>query len=196
MVRKWSTGPISLSYTTPLRPKSPVGKTGSGELSPARACAHQRRTRGWSCTSTSCTRATSWPPAASSARGGGAAEHARRRRAQLPPRYAPTHPPTHPPTAYSDATVANRDGRGFGWEVGHAAVTRRPPISLYTMVARTEGYAYDVGVRDWSIVQGPFSVAPCQTPRCVRPHPPTAYSDATVASRNVRVWHGATENGP
>jgi hypothetical protein len=31
------------------------------------------------------------------------------------------------------------------------------------MVPRTGGYAYDVGVRDLSIVQGPFSVAPCQT---------------------------------
>jgi hypothetical protein len=30
----------------------------------------------------------------------------------------------------------------FGWEVAHAAVSRRPPISLYTMVARTSGYAY------------------------------------------------------
>jgi hypothetical protein len=42
-------------------------------------------------------------------------------------------------------------------------ITRRPPISLYAMVPRTEGYAYDVGVWDLSIVQGPFSVAPCQT---------------------------------
>ena len=40
---------------------------------------------------------------------------------------------------------------------------RRPPISLYTMVPRTEGYAYDVLVWGLSIVQGPFSVAPCQT---------------------------------
>ena len=32
-----------------------------------------------------------------------------------------------------------------------------------TMVLCTEGYAYDVGVWDLSIVQGPFSVAPCQT---------------------------------
>ena len=45
------------------------------------------------------------------------------------------------------------------------AVSRRPPISLYTMVPRTEGYTYDVGVWDWSIVQGPFSVAPCQNLR-------------------------------
>jgi hypothetical protein len=41
--------------------------------------------------------------------------------------------------------------------------TRRPPISLDTVVPRTGGYTYDVGVRDLSIVQGPFSVAPCQT---------------------------------
>jgi hypothetical protein len=62
-----------------------------------------------------------------------------------------------------DAKVANRNVRDFGWEIAHAAVSRRPPISLYTMVPRTEGYAYDVGVWDLSIVQGPFSVAPCQT---------------------------------
>jgi hypothetical protein len=53
--------------------------------------------------------------------------------------------------------------RDFGREIAHGAVTRRPPISLYTIVARTGGYTYDVGVWDLSIVQGPFSVAPCQT---------------------------------
>ena len=60
---------------------------------------------------------------------------------------------------HGDGQVANRDGRGFGWEIAHAAVTRRPPISLYTMVPRTGCYTYDVGVWDWSIVQGPF---PCR----------------------------------
>jgi hypothetical protein len=63
---------------------------------------------------------------------------------------------------YSDAK-ANRDVRDFSWEIAHEAVTRRPPISLDTMVPRTEGYTNDVGVCDLSIVQGPFSVAPCQT---------------------------------
>jgi hypothetical protein len=52
--------------------------------------------------------------------------------------------------------------------VAHGAVTRRPPISLDTMVPRTGGYAYDVGVWDLSIVQGPFSVAPCQTLESIR----------------------------
>jgi hypothetical protein len=32
-----------------------------------------------------------------------------------------------------------------------------------TIVARTEGYTYDAKVWDLSLVQGPFSVAPCQT---------------------------------
>jgi hypothetical protein len=61
--------------------------------------------------------------------------------------------------------VANRDvnGRDFGWGERSRAVTRRPPISLYTMVPRTGGYAYDVGFWDSSIIQGSFSVAPCQT---------------------------------
>jgi hypothetical protein len=69
-----------------------------------------------------------------------------------------------PGGAYSDAKlVANRNGRDFGWEIAHGAVSRRPPIPLDTMVPLIWGYAYDVGVWDSSIVQGPFSVPPCQT---------------------------------
>jgi hypothetical protein len=33
----------------------------------------------------------------------------------------------------------------------------------YTRVARTHMYTYAAQVWDWSLVQGPFSVAPCQT---------------------------------
>jgi hypothetical protein len=44
--------------------------------------------------------------------------------------------------AYSDAKVANRDVRDFGWEIAHAAVSRRPPISLYATVARTHMNTY------------------------------------------------------
>jgi hypothetical protein len=51
----------------------------------------------------------------------------------------------------------------FRVRVAHAAVSRRPPISLFTSVARTEGYTYDAKFRDLSIVQGPFPVDPCQT---------------------------------
>jgi hypothetical protein len=58
---------------------------------------------------------------------------------------------------------ANRDVRGFGWEIAHEVVSRRPPISLDTIVARTHMYTYAVEVWDLSIVQGPFSVAPRQT---------------------------------
>jgi hypothetical protein len=54
-------------------------------------------------------------------------------------------------------TLGISGGRG-----AHEAVTRRPPIPLYTMVPRTGGYAFGVGVWDLSIIQGPFSVAPCQ----------------------------------
>jgi hypothetical protein len=61
--------------------------------------------------------------------------------------------------------VANRNGRDLGWEMAHAAVTQRPPISLYTIAPRTGGFAYAVGVWDLSIIQGPFPVAPCQTNR-------------------------------
>jgi hypothetical protein len=59
--------------------------------------------------------------------------------------------------------VANRNVWDFGWEMAHKAVSRRPPTSLSTIVARTHMYAYDADVWDLSIVQGPFSVAPCQT---------------------------------
>jgi hypothetical protein len=59
--------------------------------------------------------------------------------------------------------VANRDVRDSGWEIAHAAVSRRLPIPLYTMVPRTGGYTYDVAVWDLSIILLPVSVAPCQT---------------------------------
>ena len=62
---------------------------------------------------------------------------------------------------YSDAKVANRDFGDFGWEIAHGAVSRRPLIPLDPMVHRTG--RYDVGVWDVSIIQGPFSVAWCQT---------------------------------
>jgi hypothetical protein len=54
--------------------------------------------------------------------------------------------------------VANRNGRDFGWEIAHAAVSRRPPISLSRVVARTHMYTYAPKCWDSSIVQGPVSV--------------------------------------
>jgi hypothetical protein len=51
---------------------------------------------------------------------------------------------------YNDEKVANRDGvsdRSRG-------VSRRPPIPFYTIVARTGGYTYAVGVWGLSIVNG------------------------------------------
>jgi hypothetical protein len=44
-------------------------------------------------------------------------------------------------------------------DIAHAAVSRRPPISLDTMVPRTHMHTYAAKVWDLSIVQGPFSVA-------------------------------------
>jgi hypothetical protein len=37
--------------------------------------------------------------------------------------------------------VANRNVRDFGCETAHAAVSRRPPIPLSSIVARTHMYA-------------------------------------------------------
>jgi hypothetical protein len=51
----------------------------------------------------------------------------------------------------------------FGREIDHEGVSRCPPISLYTIAARTESYTYAAKDRDLSVVQGPFSVAACQT---------------------------------
>jgi hypothetical protein len=49
----------------------------------------------------------------------------------------------------------------YGFQVGDRSLDA--PISLYTVVARTQGYTYAAQVWDLSIVQGPFSVAPYQT---------------------------------
>jgi hypothetical protein len=51
---------------------------------------------------------------------------------------------------------------GLFREIAHAAVSRRPPIPLYTIVARTHVYTYAAKVWDSSIIQGAFSVAPRQ----------------------------------
>jgi hypothetical protein len=51
----------------------------------------------------------------------------------------------------------------FGCEFARAAVSRRPPIPLYRIVAHTVGYTHTVKVWDLSIVQGPFPDAPRQT---------------------------------
>jgi hypothetical protein len=56
----------------------------------------------------------------------------------------------------SSRVVGISGGRG-----AHAAVSRRPPIPLFTIVARTHMFTYNANVLG-SIVQGPFSVAPCQ----------------------------------
>jgi hypothetical protein len=43
------------------------------------------------------------------------------------------------------------------------AVSRRPPISLSSIVARAEGYAYDARVWDCPSFKGSFAVAPYLT---------------------------------
>jgi hypothetical protein len=77
------------------------------------------------------------------------------------------------------------------------------------MVPRTGGYAYDANAWDSSIIQGPFSVAPCQTFRvtirtlciavwwlsgdCVRFPPRLIYPAGAAAA--VGVAHKAAEAG-
>jgi hypothetical protein len=48
---------------------------------------------------------------------------------------------------------ANRSVRDFGWEVAHEAVSPRPPNSLDSIVARTEGYTYDAKVLDLCLIR-------------------------------------------
>jgi hypothetical protein len=70
-------------------------------------------------------------------------------------------------------------------DIAHGAVSRRPPISLYTMVARTGGYAYDVGVWDLSVVQGPIFC------RAV-PNPNVTIRNFCIAAQRRRRATGAT----
>jgi hypothetical protein len=65
-----------------------------------------------------------------------------------------------PTRACSDEKVANRNGISGGRWLTASAISRRPPISLDTIVARTHMCTYDAQV--WGC-QRPFPVAPCQT---------------------------------
>jgi tRNA-binding EMAP/Myf-like protein len=93
---------------------------------------------------------------------------------------------------YSDSFDANRLGVR-----GRAAlsVSRRSPNRPNTLVARTEGYTYAAKVWALCLVQGPFSVAPCQTLSLrFASNNSLCYGDEKVANRDTKVWHGATEN--
>jgi hypothetical protein len=48
--------------------------------------------------------------------------------------------------------------------IAHAAVSRRPPISLSRMVARAEDCTHAATAWAMSLVHAPFSVAPCPSP--------------------------------
>jgi hypothetical protein len=78
---------------------------------------------------------------------------------------------------YMTGAAPARDAPGHGQRQARGARTLHPPSrsytamkqvanrtsSLSTIVARTEGYTYAANVWDLFIVQGPVSVAPCQT---------------------------------
>ena len=49
--------------------------------------------------------------------------------------------------------VANHNVGDFGWEIAHAVVSRRPPIPLDTIVARTRLYTYAAKGWDLSFVK-------------------------------------------
>ena len=83
--------------------------------------------------------------------------------------------------------------RDSGREIAHEAVSRRPPISLYTVVARTHMFTYDARVWDLSIIRGPFSVARAKLIRnfCIDDvrapltaiNQPTRYAAAVASTR-------------
>jgi hypothetical protein len=60
--------------------------------------------------------------------------------------------------------IASR--RDFRWEIAHAAVSRRPPISLDRIVARNHMYTHAANVWDLSIVQD-HSLSPAPNPNIV-----------------------------
>ena len=74
--------------------------------------------------------------------------------------------PSPLPLPYSDAQVANRNGRDFGWEIAHGTVSRRPPISLDTNGTRT--HICTRTTRKFGICIWPFSVALCQPSVTIR----------------------------
>jgi hypothetical protein len=83
--------------------------------------------------------------------------------------------------------VANRDVQGVSGGRSSSRGRYVTPICLYAMVPRTGGYTHDVGGWDLSILQGPFSVAPCRT----RPPPPRLSKQSQPLSRaalnNIRL---------
>ena len=84
----------------------------------------------------------------------------------------------------------------------HANLEKADVIHLTMDVARFRykpgQYLYlscpSLGTTEWH----PFTItsAPEQLHVTVRPHAPVRYGDEKVANRDIRVWHGATENGP
>jgi hypothetical protein len=76
-----------------------------------------------------------------------------------------TPPPMSAPSLSDRRTAMQKlRNRAFsGWRSLTGPLRDAPPISLYTIGARTHTYTCAAKVWDLSIVQGPFSVAPCQT---------------------------------
>jgi hypothetical protein len=68
----------------------------------------------------------------------------------------------------------------------HAAVSRRPPISLFRIAARTEGYTYVANGWPLSLDQGLFSVAHVPSPNVARPPHATRIELVTLGTRPCR----------
>jgi hypothetical protein len=72
-------------------------------------------------------------------------------------------------------------------KTAHEAVSRRPPISFCTIVARTHAYTYDATVWDSSLVQGAVSVS--QTSFDSRTFPIAVYRVASLSLSLVSQAH-------
>jgi hypothetical protein len=64
-----------------------------------------------------------------------------------------------PRTAMQQSRIVT--GRDSGWGIAHGAVSRSPPISSTRWYPVPEATRTALGVWDLSLVQGPFSAAPC-----------------------------------
>jgi hypothetical protein len=64
---------------------------------------------------------------------------------------------------HRDAKLRNGYVCDFGWMIAHAAVSRRPPVSLDTIVARTHMYTHDCEFGICPSFKRHFFVAPCRT---------------------------------
>jgi hypothetical protein len=118
---------------------------------------------------------------------------------------------------HRDAKLRNGYVCDFGWMIAHAAVSRRPPVSLDTIVARTHMYTHDCEFGICPSFKRHFFVAPCRpniticnilvavctslSPTAVtaggcrqsRPHPPPCVQVLPCAGEERPTWFAVVQ---